>query len=110
MGDFFFIVKSLIITFVVVLLMQIKIGSKTVEHHSLAWMHDSALVENLRYVAGGAVLGVTKVVRYATATADHSVGALFGESTEGKGRSERVSNKARRDAEAEEGPNGPEID
>ncbi|MES2962370.1 MAG: hypothetical protein V4760_00675 [Bdellovibrionota bacterium] len=55
MGDLVFVVKTLVITVALVVLMQIKVGSRTVEQHSLAWIHQSVFVEQLQEVAAGAV-------------------------------------------------------
>jgi len=55
MGDVIFVLKTLVITIALVTLMQIKIGSRTIEQHGLAWMHHSVIVEQLQDVAAGAV-------------------------------------------------------
>jgi hypothetical protein len=55
MNEFFFVIKSLIMTVVLILLMQIKIGKQTVEQHSLNWLHESTATQALRGVADGAV-------------------------------------------------------
>lgn len=55
MGDIFFVLKTLAITITIVVLMQIKIGPRTIEQHSLAWIHQSVVVEQLQEVAAGAV-------------------------------------------------------
>jgi hypothetical protein len=55
MGDLFFVIKTLAVTVALVVLMQIKVGTRTVEQHSLAWIHQSAFVEQLQEVAAGAV-------------------------------------------------------
>jgi len=55
MGEFFFVLKALVMTVVLVLCMQIKIGHETIERKSLDWMHESVAVSALRGVADGAI-------------------------------------------------------
>jgi len=55
MSEFFFVLKSLFLTVVIILCMQIKIGSATIEQRSLEWMRESKAVYALRGVAEGAV-------------------------------------------------------
>jgi hypothetical protein len=55
MGEVFFVLKTMVITIVVVMILQIKIGSSTIEQKSLTWIHESVVVESLRGVADGAV-------------------------------------------------------
>jgi hypothetical protein len=55
MGDFFFVVKCLIATLVLLVFMQIRVGYRTIEQHSVRWIQQSSAVEELRLVAEGAV-------------------------------------------------------
>lgn len=55
MSAFFFVVKTVILTVVIVILLQVRVGRSTIEEHSLAWMHRSQAMEALRGVADGAV-------------------------------------------------------
>jgi hypothetical protein len=55
MSAMFFVLKTFVLTVVVVMLMQIKIGRGTIEEHSMHWIRNSDAVETLRYVAEGAV-------------------------------------------------------
>lgn len=59
MSDVFFVLKSLVVTVVLVFLMQIRIGPATIEQHSLAWLQNSVFVDNLRNVAAGAIKAAT---------------------------------------------------
>lgn len=59
MGEFMFVVKTLVITVAIVFLLQVRVGRTTIEQHSLTWMHQSAAIEALRGVADGAVLAAT---------------------------------------------------
>jgi ribosomal protein L12E/L44/L45/RPP1/RPP2 len=55
MSEMFFVLKTLVVTVIVVMLMQIKVGRATLEEHSMRWIRNSDAVETLRYVAEGAV-------------------------------------------------------
>lgn len=55
MADFFFIVKSFLITLGLVVLMQIKIGETTIEDRAYEWIRGSAVHSTLSRVAAGAV-------------------------------------------------------
>lgn len=57
MIDFFFFVKTLFLTLIVVLLLQIQVGSKTVEGHMHEWMEGSVAASFLGNAAhGGAII------------------------------------------------------
>ena len=56
MSEFFFVMKTLIITVVLILCLQIRVGRMTLEQRSLQWMHESSAIEALRGVADGAVV------------------------------------------------------
>lgn len=58
MDEVKFIVKSLVITLVVLMLMQIKIGVSTVETETLQWIETSAVTKYLQNVSAGAVLAI----------------------------------------------------
>jgi hypothetical protein len=55
MDDFFFVVKCVVATLLIVFVMQIRIGTVTLEQKSMAWVHESAVADELRAVAEGAV-------------------------------------------------------
>lgn len=55
MGDFIFVIKALVMAVVLIVFMQIKVGSSTLEEHSVSWIQRSSLVEGLRGVASGAI-------------------------------------------------------
>jgi hypothetical protein len=57
MMDIFFFLKTLALTLIVVLLMQIQIGGKTIETRAVGWIQSSMIVSPLQEVAqGGAKL------------------------------------------------------
>lgn len=117
MGDFFFVFKTLIATVVLVFFMQIRIGPTTIENHTHAWLQNSFLVGNLRYVAGGAIKAVTEGYQFVSSTVDKNVGAPSTESevkpAPRENRAQRLrlhrSESYHRDQERE-GPTGEEID
>lgn len=58
MDEVKFILKTLVLTVVVLLLMQIKIGHMTIETQVLYWIETSPLTSQLQKVSGGAVLAI----------------------------------------------------
>jgi hypothetical protein len=82
MGDFFFVVKCFVVTIALIFLMQIKVGSHTVEHHSMAWLHQSPVAENLRMVANGAIHLFKKGSDATTEFIDKNAGRVLGETSE----------------------------
>ena len=59
MSEVFFVLKTFMATFFVVLLMQIRVGASSVEQHCLTWIESSKVVSHLRAVAEGAVQATT---------------------------------------------------
>src|SRR5437660_226214 len=58
--DFFFVLRLFAITIVVVLLMQVKVGQKTVDDHFSGWLKSSAFVDYVQEaVDGGLILTKT---------------------------------------------------
>jgi hypothetical protein len=52
--DFLFFFKTFTLTVVLVVLMQLQIGEKTIENHALGFVQSSAVVQPLNGVAKGA--------------------------------------------------------
>ncbi|MBX3017036.1 MAG: hypothetical protein KF767_04035 [Bdellovibrionaceae bacterium] len=50
-----FVVKSIVATVVIVMLMQIEFGGRTLESRAERWLTTSMVTEQLRQVAGGAI-------------------------------------------------------
>lgn len=50
-----FVVKSVVVTVIIVMLMQIEVGGRTLESRAERWVATSAVTVQLRQVAGGAV-------------------------------------------------------
>lgn len=59
MSDFFFFAKTFVLTVVVVVIMQIEIGQRSIESHALSWIHTSPVVAPLN----GAAKGAAKLLR-----------------------------------------------
>jgi hypothetical protein len=55
MQDIFFVIKCIVITTVVVIAMQMRIGHRTAEDHVMSWIHSSSVRGTLQEVAEGAV-------------------------------------------------------
>ncbi len=55
MADIVFVLKCLLVTVVVVVLLQIRVGQRTVEGHAMTWLHHSTVSHHLQDVAEGAV-------------------------------------------------------
>lgn len=55
MGTIFFVIKAAVLTVIVVMLLQVKIGPTTVEQKSHQFLRESAAIDVLRGVADGAV-------------------------------------------------------
>ena len=55
MGDLFFVIKMFIYTLILVVFMQVKVGTTTVEEKILYWTHQSELAGNFQNIAQGAI-------------------------------------------------------
>ena len=55
MEEVMFVIKSLIVTVVVIVCLQIRVGQQTVEAHAMDWIHHSSISQHLQDVAEGAV-------------------------------------------------------
>ena len=55
MQDIMFVLKCLIVTAVILVAMQIRIGHHTAEGHVMSWIHHSSVIHTLQDVAEGAV-------------------------------------------------------
>jgi hypothetical protein len=78
-GDLFFVIKSFLFTIVVVVLLQIRIGSMTLENHALKWIHNSSVVENLQGVAAGAVKAAHEATHKLSSLYDENSAKVFGD-------------------------------
>ena len=55
MGDIFFIMKSFLLTIFLVILLQVRVGGRTIEDRAMTWIETSSITRPLhRVVAGGA--------------------------------------------------------
>lgn len=106
MSEIFFVFKALIVTVVIVLILQIKIGPRTVEQRSIAFLHRSVATDALRGVADGAIQAFDDGYTW-TKTAFNK---QFGGS--GESKKSRPSRRQRREQDAvdTEGPAGDDVD
>ena len=58
MDEFKFVMKTFLITIFILFLLQIKIGTSTVEVEALRWMETSPVTRYLQNVSAGAVLAI----------------------------------------------------
>lgn len=75
MTDFFFVIKCLVFTVILVFAMQIKIGNETIESQSMTWLHESSAVHSLQLVADGAIKSVRHGLNWASNYFDTKIGA-----------------------------------
>jgi hypothetical protein len=69
MMDLFFFVKTFFLTIAIVLMMQIQVGSTSIENHAMSFVQSSAVVGPLNTVARGAA----KMIRDVTNTISNEV-------------------------------------
>lgn len=65
-----FVFKCLLVTVVLVVLAQIRVGNHTIEGHMMAWIHRSPISHTLQDVAEGAVKVGTKAKNAVTGAVD----------------------------------------
>lgn len=63
MFNLFFMIKTLILTFVILVIMQVRVGEFTLEQRAMFFVHDSPVVEPLREVAEGSTRAVRNWLR-----------------------------------------------
>lgn len=63
MSEIYFVVKSLIITIVLILCLQVRVAGDTIENHANNWVHSSSAGEYLTQVAEGASLALKMDLR-----------------------------------------------
>jgi hypothetical protein len=68
MLDFLYVVKMLIFTIIVVFLLQIKIGTSSIEQHSLRFLRGSTAVHELNGVAKGAMKVMSRGYNWVVST------------------------------------------
>lgn len=74
MSELSFVLKSLLLSFILVICMQAKISNITIENHAYMWLETSSVPLYIQEVAqGGAV-----VIRKATSSAVDFVSGVFG--------------------------------
>jgi hypothetical protein len=77
MGDMLFVIRMLVLTVIVVIVMQVKIGDTTIEAQVQSWLSRSPAVETLREVAHSAVKVVSVGYKMAISLIDAKLSASF---------------------------------
>ncbi len=75
MMDLFFFLKTLLLTVLLILFLQIKVGSKTLENHTLEFVQSSSIVSPINQAAFGASQLVRDVVSRATISIRKNLGS-----------------------------------
>ena len=60
MGDFLFVIRTFIVTVVVLLILQVKVGDFTLEQRSMNWVRSSVVVSHLQEVADGSIVFIER--------------------------------------------------
>lgn len=97
MDEFKFILKSLVITFVVLMLMQIKVGTTTVEIETLHWIETSAVTKYLQNVSAGAVLAI----RNGAQTTSDFIAKTFNQTDANSNRASRFNFEFKRNPQSQ---------
>lgn len=66
MSELFFAAKMVFLTFVIVMLMQIQVGTQTLEQKTLGWIRTSSFVEQLQEVADGGIMALRQMFSFIT--------------------------------------------
>lgn len=102
MMDVLFFLKTLALTIVFVLLLQIKIGEKSIETHAHDFVQTSSLVEPLNQAAFGAAQLIRDVASRATLSIRQNLGSKQKPDADGL-RPKKVSDQ---ELKAADGPRG----
>lgn len=60
MSEIFFIIKSLVLTILIVIFMQVKVGDTTIEEKTLMWIEGSVIILPLQKIVDGGVKAVSE--------------------------------------------------
>lgn len=77
MSDLFFVLKMTIMTFIIVIIMQVKFGASTVEQQTMNWVRTSNVVAPLHEVAQGAMVFLRQGFRQLTGSVSSKAGSLL---------------------------------
>lgn len=72
-GDAWFFLKAVIITFILLSVLQVKVGEETLEEKALTFVHSSSYAKPIQEVSQGAVTFITQIWRKAT----HSLSSKY---------------------------------
>lgn len=74
MPEVMFVVKSLVVTIILVLCLQVKLGAATAEDHMQDWIRTSTVTKHLKDVAQGATLAITNAAKMVSTFASDNFG------------------------------------
>lgn len=97
MPEIMFVLKAFIISLVITVCLQVKVGNSSLESHANSWIQTSALPIYLQKVSQGAVLAI----RNASGVAKEFVGKTFGKENTSQ-RAGRLNLEFKRSAAVEE--------
>lgn len=58
MSDVLFILKSFLLTGLIIILLQIRIGKSTIEDHTITWLESSSITRPLYHVTSGGAMAL----------------------------------------------------
>jgi hypothetical protein len=73
MEAFKFVIKSMVVTSLMVMLMQVKVGGTTIEEHSYRLLKDSTVSNSLQATAAGGVMALKNLSLSLKATVKQTV-------------------------------------
>lgn len=76
MGDLFFVIRMFLISLVIMLMFQVRIGTLTVEEHSLSWLRESSFAHEIQETGQGAALFIRDIFQ----KVGHLLQTSFGDS------------------------------
>jgi hypothetical protein len=104
LSNLWFITKTALITMVIVIVMQLKVGGHTIEAHSMAWLHNSFIAQTIQSVAMAGALsierGYQKVVHMFS---KHAPSRTTGKSENVVGNREKIFRFKRANEESQQG-------
>lgn len=77
MSHIFYVLKIGLITFIVVLVMQIEVSNRTIENHAESFIRKSSILEPIRQISEGAFIASKNAYRITIKTIDSFVTKQF---------------------------------
>lgn len=73
MEEFKFVIKSLLFTMLLVVLMQVKVGTASIETHSFRWLQRSSVSQYIQSAAAGGAMALRNLGRSLKESATNTV-------------------------------------